>query len=90
VPVAAITFLNSLNFAWQYRVELVLRDVDLIEAAREIHVLVTAQQIDLAHADDRRSRIGSGPMILLRIHSRSRLEHETGGRIGRAAVQSTV
>ena len=39
-----------------HRVELVLRDVDLIEAAREIHLLVAAKHIDLAQADPRNSR----------------------------------
>jgi len=39
-----------------HSVELVLRDVDLIEAAREIHLLVAAKHIDLAQADPRNSR----------------------------------
>ena len=42
-----------------HRVELIARDIDVIEAAREIRVLVTTQHVDLA---DKGRRVGVGSL----------------------------
>jgi hypothetical protein len=39
---------RHLHHLVDHRVELVFRDIDAIKTAREVHVLITAQYVDLA------------------------------------------